>query len=84
MNRVNLMRLTLALIVAFIVAACALEQSRSGGGFLQGDGARSTQAALDAEVILQGMTQARDSRQRVARDVHQDNPGAAPPPVVIR
>jgi uncharacterized cupredoxin-like copper-binding protein len=75
------MRLALALVVAFIVAACAVEQSSSGGGFVLGDSARAAQVAYDAEVILQGVDQARDSTRRVARDIHPADPGAAQPSV---
>jgi hypothetical protein len=64
--------------VAFIVAACAIGQSGAEHGFVRGDGARAAQAALDAQAILQGMAQARDASQRVARDIHQNEPGAAP------
>jgi len=75
------MRLALALVIAVIVAACAIEQSSSKGGFVRDDGARAAQAALDAEAILRGVTQARDSSERVARDIQQNNPGAALPTV---
>ncbi len=73
------MRLALALVVAVIVAACAIEQSGADHGFVLGDGARSARAALDAQAILQGMAQARDASQRVARDNRQDAPGTTPP-----
>jgi hypothetical protein len=75
------MRLLLALVVVVIVAACAVEQSSPVGGFVRGDNARAAQVAYDAEVILQGMNQARDSAQRVARDIHRSDPGTAQPPV---
>ena len=75
------MRLALALVVAVIVAACAVEQSSSLGGFVRGDSARAAQVAYDVEVILQGVNQARDSAQRVARDIHLTDPGTAQPPV---
>lgn len=75
------MRVALVVVVALIVAACAVQQSSSERGFLLGNGARGAQAALDAEVILQGMNQARDIAQRVARDVNQTNPGTPLPPV---
>ena len=73
------MRLALALVVAFIVAACAIQQSSSELGFLRSDGARSAQAALDAEAILQGMAHARDTNERVARDNRQYAPATTPP-----
>ena len=75
------MRLALALVVAFIVAACAVQQASSDREFLRGDGARSAQATLDAVAIMQGMAQARDASQRVARDLPPDAPGAASPAV---
>jgi hypothetical protein len=75
------MRLTLALVVAIIVAACAVQQASSERDFVRGDGARSARAALDAAAIMQGMAQARDATQRVARDVHQTDPGVASPAV---
>ena len=55
--------------------------SDSDREFLRGDGARSAQATLDAVAIMQGMAQARDASQRVARDLHPDDPGAASPAV---
>ncbi len=75
------MRLALALVVAVIVAACAVVQSSSQRAFLGDDGARSAQAALDAEAILQGMEQARNASERVARDNRQYAPGTALPSV---
>jgi outer membrane PBP1 activator LpoA protein len=73
------MRWAIPLAVAVIVAACAVEQSSSEHAFLQGDGARAAQAALDAEAILQGMAQARDENQRLARVIRQTEPEVAPP-----
>jgi hypothetical protein len=75
------MRLAVAVVFAIIVAACAVQQSVSERDFVHGDGARSAQAALDADAIMQGMAQARDSSQRLARDLRQTNPGAAAPAV---
>ncbi len=75
------MRLALALVVAVIVAACAVQQSISERGFVRSDGARWAQASLDAEAILQGMAQARNASERVARDSHQNDPDAAPPAI---
>jgi hypothetical protein len=72
------MRLAFALAVAFIAAACAVQQSSSERSFVGNDGARGAQAVLDAEAIMQGMAQARDATQRVARDVHQNELDAAP------
>lgn len=75
------MRLAVALVVAFIVAACAIEQSGAERNFVYGDGPRAAQAALDAQAILHGMEQARDASQRMARDNHQDAPGTTTPAV---
>jgi hypothetical protein len=71
------MRLAFALAVAFIAAACAVQQSSSERSFVGNDGARAAQAALDAEAIMQGMAQARDATQ-LARDIHQNDPDVAP------
>jgi hypothetical protein len=73
------MRLVVALGVAIVVAACAIQQSGSGVSLLGGEGARSAQAALDAEAILQGMAQARSANERVAGDNRQFAPGSAAP-----
>jgi hypothetical protein len=75
------MRLALAVVVAILVAACAIGQSSSERSFVGSDGLRMAQAALDAEAILQGMDQARDATQRVARDLHDNGPGATSPAV---
>jgi hypothetical protein len=72
------MRLAIAVVVASIVAACAVQQTLSERSFVRDDGARSAQAVLDADAILQGMAQARDSSQRLARELHPNDPSAAP------
>ena len=54
------MRLALVLVVALIVAACALQQSSAERNFVRGESARGAQAALDAEAIMRGMAQARE------------------------
>jgi len=73
------MRLILALVVACFVAACGLDgQSGAGRAFVDGNNARSVQAVLDAQAIMQGMEQARTADQRVARDINRVNPEAAP------
>jgi hypothetical protein len=72
------MRQASALVVAFAVAACAVQQSSSERSFVRGENARSAQAALDAEAILRGVAQARDASQRVARDLRQNEPGTTP------
>jgi hypothetical protein len=73
------MRLALALVVAIIVAACAIVQSGAEHGFVRSDSARSAQAALDAEAILQGIAQARNANEQLARDNRQFAPATAPP-----
>jgi hypothetical protein len=75
------MRLVLALVVAFIVAACAIQQSSSKLGYVLSDGARSAQATLDAEAILQGMTQARNANERLARDNREYAPSTTAPAI---
>ena len=71
------MRFAFALAVAIIVAACALQQTSSEHAFLDG-GTRATQATLDADAILRGMAQARQSRERVARDAGPNGGGPTP------
>ncbi|HUB46297.1 MAG TPA: hypothetical protein VMB73_15030 [Acetobacteraceae bacterium] len=74
------MRLILALVVACFVAACGLDgQSSAERAFVNGNSpARSTQAVLDAEAIMQGMEEARTADQRVARDTNRGTPETAP------
>lgn len=72
------MRLASALVMALIVAACAVQQSSSEQSLVRGDGARSAQAALDADAILRGVAQARAASEWVARDNHNNEPGVAP------
>ncbi|HTW72374.1 MAG TPA: hypothetical protein VME47_21005 [Acetobacteraceae bacterium] len=74
------MRLILAIVVACFVAACGLNgQSSAERAFVNSKSAvRSIQAVLDAQVIMQGMDQARTSDQRVARDINHGAPEAAP------
>jgi hypothetical protein len=73
------MRLVVAVVVAVVVAACAIQQSGSGLSLMGGEGARSARAALDAEAILQGMAQARSANERVAGDNRQFAPGSKEP-----
>jgi len=73
------MRLAVALVVAIVVAACAIQQSGSGLSLMRGEGARSAQAALDAEAIMQGMARAREANERVAGDNRQFAPGSTAP-----
>jgi hypothetical protein len=72
------MRLAFALVVAFAVAACAVQQSSSERSFVRGENARAAQAALDAEAIMRGVAQAREASQWVAGDQRQNEPGTTP------
>lgn len=74
------MRLALALVVACVVASCGFGPS-GPLGFGGGDAARSAQASLDAEAILQGMAQVRGSDEFVARDINHPAPGSNAPQV---
>ena len=73
------MRFVFAIVVAVILAACALEQSSSERAFVDG-GSNGAQVARDADVIMQGMTRAQYDNQRVARDTNT----AAPAPTIAR
>ena len=75
------MRFVVALAVAVIVAACALQQSSSEHAFVDGR-SREIQAALDADAIMRGMAQAQQSSERVARDSGRN--GASTPAAVTR
>ena len=79
------MRLILAVIVACLVAACGLDgQSSAERAFINsgsGQSMRAVQAVLDAQAIMDGMQQARDSDERVARDVNHPVPETASPSV---
>ncbi|HUB13507.1 MAG TPA: hypothetical protein VMB34_16275 [Acetobacteraceae bacterium] len=73
------MRLTLAVAVACLLAACGFGgQSSSERAFVNGGNVRSVQAVLDAQAILVGMDQARVSDERVARDTNRGVPEASP------
>ena len=72
------MRLTLAFAVAAVVAACGLQQTGSSRIFDR-SGSRASQATLDADAILHGMAQARQSNERVARETGRDGARAASP-----
>ena len=62
------MRFAIAFAVAVILAACALQQTSSERAFVGRDStSRAAQVALDAAAIMQGMAQARQSDERVAR-----------------
>jgi hypothetical protein len=75
------MRLAVAIAVGVLLAACASQQHSSQQVYLGGNGARSAEAALDAEVIMHGMAQARSSNETVARDLRQGAPGTVLTPV---
>jgi hypothetical protein len=65
-----------------LLAACGLGGQSSGErAFVSGDAARSAQAVLDAQAIIQGMEQARITDERVARDINHAVPETAPPQV---
>jgi hypothetical protein len=62
------MRWLLALLTVACLVACGLQQSQSEHALVRYDDEwRQKQAALDAEAILQGMAQARQSREQLAR-----------------
>jgi outer membrane biogenesis lipoprotein LolB len=62
------MRLLAALIVIALLAACGLAQTEPEQALVRyDDGWRHRQAALDAEAILKGMAQARQSQAELAR-----------------
>jgi hypothetical protein len=62
------MRWLLALITIACLSACGLQQSQSEHALVRYDDEwRQKQAVLDAEAILQGMAQARQSREETAR-----------------
>jgi hypothetical protein len=71
------MRFVLAIALAIVVAACALEQGSSDRAVLNG-GLRSAQAARDADAIMQGVQRAQLDGERVARDTNGNasEPGA--------
>jgi len=78
------MRQAVALVVAFVLGSCALDQSRSERAFVRGEGPRATQAAWDANVIMEGMARARDNPQRFARDTMPNGAGASSPESLSR
>ena len=62
------MRLLLACITLACTAACAAQQSQSEHALVRYDDEwRQKQAILDAEAILQGMAQARQRQEQMAR-----------------
>jgi len=62
------MRPCLALFAVACLAACGTQQSQSEHELVRYDDEwRQKQAVLDADAILQGMAQARQSREQLAR-----------------
>lgn len=62
------MRLLLACFTLVGIAACATQQSQSEHALVRYDDEwRQKQAILDAEAILQGMAQARQRQEQMAR-----------------
>ena len=62
------MRLLLAFLAVACLSACGPQQSQSEHALVRYDDEwRQRQAVLDAEAILQGMAQARQSRELMAR-----------------
>ena len=62
------MRLIAALLTVACLAACGLTQAQSEHELVRYDDEwRQRQAVLDAEAILQGMQQARDRQEALAR-----------------
>ena len=62
------MRPLLALLTIACLSACGMQQSQSEHALVRyNDEWRQKQAALDAQAILQGMAQARHSRELMAR-----------------
>ena len=62
------MRLAAVLLTMICLAACGSTTSSSGQALERYDDEwRQRQAALDAEVILEGMAQARQRREAIAR-----------------
>lgn len=76
------MRLAVVLALVCLLSACASGPSSGERAFLDtGAFARHARAELDARAILQGMDQARQSDERVARALQRINPDAGPTPV---
>jgi hypothetical protein len=62
------MRLAAALLIFVCLSACSVIPAQQGQSFMsQADVLRQQQAAQDADVILQGMAQARQRAQELAR-----------------
>jgi hypothetical protein len=62
------MRLTAALLTVACLVACSMAQSQSEHSLVRYDDEwRQRQAVLDAEAILQGMAQARERQDALAR-----------------
>jgi outer membrane protein assembly factor BamE (lipoprotein component of BamABCDE complex) len=62
------MRFAAAILIFVCLAACSVMSAPQDDGFAtQGNQVRQQQAAQDADVILQGMAQARQHAQELAR-----------------
>ena len=62
------MRLTAALLIVACLVACGLAQTQSEHALVRYDDEwRQRQAVLDAEAIMQGMQQARERQEALAR-----------------
>ena len=73
------MRISIALAIAIVLAACALQQSGAERSLLFGNGSRTALIQADTAAIIAGMTQARTETERFARDTHRAEPDARPP-----
>jgi hypothetical protein len=60
------MRLTAALLTLVFLAACGGVQTASELSLARGDEWRQRQVELDAQAIMQGMTQARQRAEQLA------------------
>jgi outer membrane biogenesis lipoprotein LolB len=60
------MRLAAAIVVFAALSACAMTSS-APQGFARDDAWRQHQAKLDADIIMQGMAQARERASELAR-----------------
>lgn len=61
------MRSTLLLLTMICLAACGTPSTRSDEALLSQDDWRQRQVVLDTEAILQGMAQARQRAEQMAR-----------------
>lgn len=71
------MRLVVTLSLIVLLAGCATLQTGSEQGFIDQAGWRREQALRDANIILQGMNQARAEEDEMARRVNPQEGGVA-------